>query len=338
MNHLSAPIYVGIDLTEKCNLRCLHCRVATSNDKQTELPLKIVKKLMNDLAKMRVIQIIFSGGEPFIRRDIYDILAYTIKSKIPDVSIVSNGTLLDDEAISKLKKTGLKKISLSLDGLKDNHDKIRGAGYFNKTINAIKKLVDSDFEVKVTITLNKINKDDLIKLSKYLNRLGVKGIYAGNLMPCGRGKDIWEKSLTSKEKFKIRKEIQKLNKKLGYNFLFFGSSFLCEPKLDGSEKKIISFLGCRGGRTACYVLANGDVVACKMLPQIVAGNIKKTSFKNVWTNDKYWNIWRKDSLYGKCKICEYGKACRGGCKAITYFVYNRFDLPDLRCLRKPKNS
>lgn len=323
---------MGIDLTEKCNLRCIHCRVSTSKDKLNEIPLNKVKELIDELSKMKIIQIIFSGGEPFIRRDIFRILDYSMTKGIPDLIIVTNGLLLNEKKIEKLKKTGIKKITVSLDGLKESHEKIRGKGTFEKTLDVIKKLVNNNFEVKVTITLNKLNKNDVAKLSVLLEEIGVKKINVGNLMPCGRGKELWTKALNKNEKKDLLNKSKNINKKYGKNFISFESSFLQEPNVSEAEKKIIPYLGCRGGRTYCAILANGDVVACKMLPKIIAGNIYKDKFSNIWRNDKNWEIWREDKLSKKCGICKYGAACRGGCKAISFYKFGRTDLPDPRCI------
>lgn len=332
MNALSAPIYMGIDLTERCNLRCIHCRVSTSAKKTNEIPLEKLKELIDILSKMKVIQIIYSGGEPFLREDVFEILSYSAKKGIPDLIVVTNSLLLNNEKISKLKKTGIKKIAVSLDGLKESHDKIRGKGTFERTLKIIKKLIKEGFEVKVTITLNKLNKDDIPKLSVLLKKIGVKKINVGNLMPCGRGKELWAQSLDFKDKKELFKKTKEVNKKYGKNFINFESSFLSEPKLSQSEKKIVSFLGCRGGRTYCAILANGDVVACKMLPHIVAGNIYKKDFSKIWRENKNWKIWRDDKLSKKCNLCKYNKACRGGCKAISFYKYGKVDIPDPRCI------
>lgn len=331
MNSLFSPIYIGIDLTERCNLRCIHCRLSTSKQKKEELPLKDIKKLIDEFSSLKVIQIIFSGGEPFIRKDIFDILSYAIKKGIPDISVVSNGLLLNEEKIKKFKRTGVRKIVISLDGLKKAHEKIRGKGTFDKTIKIIKMLIRNNLKVKVTMTINKLNKRDLPKLSRILKKIGVKKINVGNLMPCGRGKDLWSQSLSKEEKQRLWNKVKKENEIYGENFILFESSFLSEPKLTKSDKRILPFLGCRGGRTYCAILANGDIVACKMLPQIVAGNIYKKSFRKVWQDDKNWIIWRSDELNGKCNQCKYGLACRGGCKAITFQKYCRINLPDPRC-------
>lgn len=332
MNCLSAPIYMGIDLTTKCNLRCIHCRVSTSSKLSKEIPLEHLKRILKTLSEMKVIQIIFSGGEPFIRPDIFEILSYAIEIGIPDVTVVSNGLLLNDEKINKLSEIGIKTVTISLDGLENAHDKIRGSGTFKKTIKIIKKLIKKGFDVKVTTTLTQFNKEDLIPLSHLLYKMGVKRLNVGNLMPCGRGKDLWSQSLNEKDKIKIYEKIKKITSTTRKGFILFESSFISKPRITISEKKIEPFLGCRGGRTYCAILANGDVVACKMLPEIVAGNIFKENFKKIWREDNRWKIWRSDSLNNKCKRCKYSLACRGGCKAISYHKYNSFNMPDPRCL------
>ena len=69
-----------------------------------------------------------------------------------------------------------------------------------------------------------------------------------------------------------------------------------------------------------------------MLPNIVTGKIFKKGFKDIWTDDKNWDIWRSNKLNGKCSQCKYGAACRGGCKAMSFYKYERTDIPDPRCI------
>lgn len=334
MNCLKAPLYVSIDITNRCNLKCLHCRADASPNCKEEIPLEKLKEIINELAEMKIIKLVVSGGEPFIRKDIFEILSQCIKKKIPEVAVVTNGTLLNEKKIKKLKKIKIKHVVVSIDGLKRTHELIRGKGTFDKTINSLKLLVNYKFKVGVVFTLSKLNYKDLWPVIKFLNKIRVDHVEIGSLMPFGRGADIKNEMLDENFRKKLFLEYKKIKNKYKKNFIDFESSFLCDIKIDEEEKRIIPFMGCRGGRTSCAILSNGDVVACKLLPNLVAGNIFTTSFKKIWRNDKNWKEFRDNSHIPKeCKNCKYSLACRGGCKALSYFYYGRLNRKDPRCKR-----
>lgn len=330
MDTLSAPVSVRFDLTNECNLSCKHCRANGSPENFTSLDNGIIKELIREMSEMNVFKLKISGGEPFIREDIFEILNLA-EEKIQKPSIVSNGILLDEKKIQKLENTGVKDIAISLDGMKETHEKIRGKGTFEKTIDAIKLLVKGEFNVTVVTTLSKINMKDYKKLAKFTYELGVGKLSASNLMPYGRGAEIENKMLDKSDRRGILNVVKQLNEKFNKKFLKFDDSFIRPFEKNDCKEEFKQYLGCRGGRTECSILSNGDVVPCKLITDIVAGNIKEESFKKIWRRDEGWGKFRDDEIKGKCRKCEFGKECRGGCKAMSYFEYNNLNYPDPRC-------
>lgn len=333
MDVLSAPLYVGMDITSKCNLNCLHCRTDATTKNTNYLSFSLIKKTLYDLAKLKIFELIISGGEPFIRKDIFDIIKLTITLKIPYVTVVSNGTLLNKQKIKKLKKKGLRNITISLDGLQKSHDSLRGKGNFERTIDNMSLLINNNFKVSVIMTLSEINYNDFFEMVCFVHSLGVSHVGICNLMPFGRGKNIKEKRLNISMRQTLSEKAEILKKKFGKNFLSYDYSFLCKPSNITNEGKMVQFMGCRAGRTACAILSNGDVVGCKLIPHLIAGNIKKQDLKKIWQNNSNWTVFRGDDLIGKCQTCEFGPACRGGCKALSYFEYGKINLADPRCNR-----
>jgi radical SAM protein with 4Fe4S-binding SPASM domain len=312
MYKLLSPIYVGIDLTNRCNLRCIHCRTDASPSNHIYLPFNIVRRLLEELREMKVIKVIFSGGEPFIRKDIFKIISYAVDLGIPELAVISNGTLLNKSKVYQLKKTGLKHIAISLDGLEYSHDLIRGKGSFKKTVKNIELLLKNKFKITLVITFNKLNYKDFEKLVNFAKNLGIHHIEVGNLMPFGRGENIEDKILTEIKRRHLFKEYKKFKKLFKHNFIDFESSFLCKPAISKKEEKIIPFMGCRGGRTSCAVLSNGNVVACKLLPNIVAGNILNKNFKKIWLEDRNWQEFREDRIPLKCRNVNFLKHVGAG--------------------------
>mgnify|MGYP001582635469 CR=1 FL=1 len=169
------PLSCGIYLTNKCNLRCEVCNISR-NPNLMELSINKVKLILDDLRQLGCYYVSFCGGEPFLHKDICEILSYA-KQKIPFVHVVTNGSLLTEEVIAKLAATGVDEISVSIDGLEETHDRIRGEhGAFTKTVATIKNLksMAPNVEIGVNTIISSMNLKDLYELVLLVEALGVK--------------------------------------------------------------------------------------------------------------------------------------------------------------------
>ncbi len=165
----------GIYLTNKCNFRCEVCNISRNPDLK-EISFDKVKLIIDDLGLLGCSYVSFCGGEPFLHNDICEILFYA-KQKIPFVHVVTNGSLLTEEVITKLAAMDIDEISLSIDGLEKTHDQIRGEpGAFTKTVATIKKLksLAPNVEVGVNTIISSMNIKDLYELVLFVETLGVK--------------------------------------------------------------------------------------------------------------------------------------------------------------------
>lgn len=218
---LSGPLQISLDVTNRCNLKCLHCFNRSAKDElikcdliDQELLDEQFINIVNQIASIHPFSICFCGGEPMLRYNII-VEACTIlkRANVPNVSMVSNGTLLTEEKIDNLKHTGMTLIQISLDGYtRESHDKLRGVkGTYEKALNAIHLLVNSGLSSSVAFSPTKFN---IHEFPKYVTLFPYKrnfDIRVQPLMPLGntfKNKDILP---TTKEYRNLIKFIKKHN-------------------------------------------------------------------------------------------------------------------------------
>jgi radical SAM protein with 4Fe4S-binding SPASM domain len=325
---VEGPLMIGWDITNACNLKCIHCYANSGKPEENELTTGEVKQIIDQAKQLGTILISFSGGEPLLRRDIFKVIEYTKKMGIV-AFLNTNGTLLNQEIAKKLKKLKIDGIEISLDGVKaKTHDKIRGVkGSFEKTIEGLKLCINTKLPVGVLTTANKINLHEIPRLIDFVYSMGAIGIGILRFKPIGRGRRVKRLELTPEERkklllkvFKKRVEIEKKNS----NFAIKAEtpvSILIAMKFPYLMKKYsyVNFMerGCPGGRVSCNIRPNGDVSSCAQMP-LVVGNLRKKSLEELWKNsDMFTKLRNRKNLKGKCHSCRYINIC-GGCRTSAY--------------------
>jgi sulfatase maturation enzyme AslB (radical SAM superfamily) len=184
------PLVVSWNVTRKCNLKCSHCYInAASTDCKDELTAEEGKRLIDQICEVSHPLLILSGGEPLLRKDIYEIIQYGTQKGLY-MGLGSNGTLIDNAVAKKLKEAGIKTVSISLDShIPENHDNFRGVkGSWEKAVNAIKALRENGVLVQVNTTLTQQNYDEIDNIMSLAEKLGVENFHLFFLVPTGRGK------------------------------------------------------------------------------------------------------------------------------------------------------
>jgi sulfatase maturation enzyme AslB (radical SAM superfamily) len=174
----AAPFLVVWQLTNICNLRCKHCYASSERKpKPDELTTEETKKLIDELARCGVVAIAFSGGEPLMRKDFFEIAAYAKKNDFY-VSVATNGTLITPTMAKKLKEC-VDYVEISLDGMKKTHEKFRGIpGAFDRTIRGVKNCVKEGLDVCIAPTITKYNLNEIPELLELAKKLRVKRFIA----------------------------------------------------------------------------------------------------------------------------------------------------------------
>lgn len=326
----------SIRVTMACNLRCQQCYAVAGKQLDNELSLLEMKKLIDDLKKMGVIRIFFTGGEPFIRPDILEILKYADKNNFA-MYISTNGTFIKPETIRVLKTLKhLRTFQISIDGIKNTHDTVRGVkGTFDKAIRTAKLSARELKNTKVAIisTLMKNNITEIEKILKLAIRLKVDTFGLVTLYPVKRSSDAID--VSPLQKYRLFQRLSKIYKKEKTDLKI---GLLIPPALMPESLKEIEY-GC--GYVCSFpsllgIHANGDVAPCDGLlnyRQFILGNIRKTPLKELWNNPLMRELKsiKPTDIKGVCKKCKYLSFCMGGCRARAFLEYRTFKAPNPLC-------
>ena len=319
-NSISAPLKISMNLTEKCNLRCIQCFSDSGNLKDKELTTKDMYNLFDEMAENGTFFICLGGGEPFTRTDLFDILEYGKKKQLA-ISIVTNGLLLTKEIIERLNELDVDYLWVSFEGMKENHEKLRGNGTFDKTINAL-KLLKEYYKGKTALrmSINKYNLDEVKDLLLLAEKYDIDLVRYTPLLSFGRavGKDLtinqddYIKFLDNMKKIKSTK-VEIVYPNMPNNKFWIGTNGF----------------GCHCGKEAIWIDELGNYSPCIFWGNdFNIGNIK---------NDNYNDLWEKSlkvsSINGNeiCKNCSNYKVCRGGCRARVLFELGNLDDIDPLC-------
>ena len=338
---------VAWEVTRRCNLSCKHCRaVAEDHPYENELDTEASFKLLDQIREVGQPIIILTGGEPLLRDDIFDIASYGTKIGLRMV-MAPNGTLITKENAKKMKESGIKRISVSLDGsTPESHDNFRGLK--NAYVNSLKGIAiakQAGIEFQINTVITKTNLDEIPKILSLAEKLGAVAHHIFLLVPTGRGKYIVDSEINAKEYEETLNWFYDQQKKTKLQL-----KATCAPhyyrilrqraKEDGEK---ITFKthgldavtrGCLAGTGFCFVSHTGRVQTCGFL-DVKCGDITQQSFKHVWENSEVFNKLRNfKNLEDKCGICEYKSVC-GGCRARAYEATGNYLAPEPLCSYQP---
>lgn len=325
MNHISWNV------TKECNLYCDHCYRESGPGKKMpdELSTEEGKKLLDEIYAAGFRFIVFSGGEPLMRKDIYELIGYADAMGMM-TALGTNGTLITEGIADELAVSGLKAAAISIDSVQaDKHDRFRGKpGSFNQALEGIKNCVKAGIRVQMNPTIDQGNNDEIIELADLAKRLGVSSAHMLFLVPTGRGKEISNMCM-SKEEYKAA-----INQILNLETSMLvkptcAPQFMVEALLKGLEPK--GSRGCIAGISYCSILPNGDVHICPYTP-VKVSNVKELPFDVIWESNEVFKKLRDYKEYkGNCGSCKYINIC-GGCRGRAYSETGDYLEEDSYCL------
>jgi radical SAM protein with 4Fe4S-binding SPASM domain len=351
-----APFLVVWNFTHKCNLKCKHCYSDAGNNPREELSTSEAIKVVNQIADFGVTSLAFSGGEPLMRKDFFEVAKHAVDSGLY-VSVATNGTLLTEERAKKLKKIGLNYVEISLDGANSKtHDTFRGqTNSFDQALMGLKNCVKEDVCTCLAVTATKNNLNEIPSVFALAQEIGVDRFTLFNFVPTGRGKDILELDLSPEEREGVlnflykklsehpRMAVLTTTPQLARVALQFPSAqedlvmplaHMEAAMISRKAKALADFIGgCGAGRFYCAVSPEGNVQPCVFLP-ISVGNLKTDKFEDIWFNSSVFKALRnRGSLKSRCGKCGFKYVC-GGCRARAYAYYNDYLMSDPGCIRK----
>jgi heme b synthase len=340
---------VAWETTRSCNLSCAHCRAAADKGPyEGELSTEASFKLLDQIATVGNPIIILTGGEPLLRPDIFDIASYGTKIGLRMVMAV-NGTLVTPDIAKKMVASGIKRISVSLDGSgSEFHDTFRGVpGAFDGAMEGIRNAKDAGLEFQINTTITKANLTQIPKVLELAENIGAAAHHIFLLVPTGRAKDIEDQAITAREYEDTLNWFYDQRDKTSLQL-----KATCAPhyyrilrQRAKAEGKTITFdthgldavtRGCLGGIGFCFISHTGVVQPCGYL-HTDCGNVTQQPFDQIWnTSEKFLALRNYDLLTGKCGPCEYKRVC-GGCRARAFEATGDFLSEEPLCTYVPRS-
>lgn len=324
---LSAGLW---ELTLRCNMNCMHCGSVAGIAREKELTLDECFRVADELLNLGCEELTFIGGEVFLYKGWEEIARY-LSEKGVIVNIMSNGYRIGENEINQVKHARLSNVGISIDGMEENHNRIRGKrDSFAQIRKAFDLLNQERIPIGVVTCLLDFNYSDLDELYVFLLSHNVQLWQLQLVNPMGNMADKRDliinpdkiPSVTDfvREKNKDRRMVVYAADSIGY----YDDN---EAYIRGRRAPFCYWVGCQAGITSIFIDSVGNVKGCGALYSevFIEGNIRQTPLTEIWNaKEKFGYNRRFDTtlLTGKCKDCDVGDVCRGGCRASNYFAAN----------------
>jgi len=322
------------EITNACNLRCIHCEADAGSRSPEELSTEEALALAADLVAAGCRSVNLTGGEPLLRSD-WPVLARRLRALGASVTLVSNGLLLGEETLARMTEAGVSGASISLDGDREVHDTIRvrpgrgGRSRYDAALRAIELLSRSPLRTAVITQVHRRNLADLPRMYQQLVELGVDVWQVQLAMPLGRLLRIQYDYLLRPDE--LSGLIEQLSELISDGRLpiavadNIGYYHRLEPVIRGSLSGGGAFwTGCLAGCLVVGIGACGEVKGCPSHPrEFVVGNVRQTPFAQIWSDRArfgYNTGWREELLEGGCAKCQLRRICRAGCTTMAFAV------------------
>jgi len=356
-SHVSvdAPKVIAWELTRRCMLKCKHCRGAAKDyDYSGEFSTDECKKVIDSISSFCKPILIMTGGEPMMRDDIFELSAYASSLGITPV-LAPCGHLIDKKMAKKIKESGIRAISISLDGADaESHDAFRGvAGAYERTMRGLRCAIDEGIPFQINTTVTRHNIEQLPAILQKAIDLGAKTFDLFFLVPTGRGKELLEQEISPKQQERAlqwvweQSRISPIRVKTtcAPHYARIQKQQLAMVNSGGMGERIhpqadIGYVsgGCMGGKGFVFISHRGILQPCGFL-DLPCGDLRAGDydFKRLYEESKVFQDLRNLEIYGgKCGECEYCDVC-GGCRARAYAHSGDYLAQEPGCSYVPKS-
>jgi len=347
------PIVVW-STTRTCNLRCVHCYTDSDNQKYAgELTTEEGLRLIDELADFSIPSLLFSGGEPLMRQDLFKLIEYAAKKNVRPV-ISTNGTLIDKDTARDIKNAGVVYVGISLDGMEEINDSFRGVeGAYKKAMKGFENCRNADQRVGLRLTLTKRNYQDLHRIFDFIDAEGINRACFYHLVYSGRGGSMFNDDLTYSESrhamdIIIERTDDYFSRGLDINILTVDNHTdgvylylkLLEKDPARAEEiyRLLSWNG--GGANSTGVgIGNidffGNVHPDQFWQDYTLGNIRERRFGDIWLDesDPLMKGLKNKAQFikGRCRLCKYRELCTGAMRVRAFRTYDDPWAPDPQC-------
>ncbi|MBN2589439.1 MAG: radical SAM protein, partial [Sedimentisphaerales bacterium] len=347
------PIVVW-NITRACNLKCIHCYNDSGIKKaDDELNTIEAKAVLDDLKKFGVPSVLFSGGEPLMRPDLFELIEYATSLGLR-VVISTNGTLITKEIAQKIKQCGVSYVGISLDGIGEVNDKFRGVeGAFERAVTGIRNCQEQNVRIGLRLTLTKKNVQELEGLFNFFESENIERVCFYHLVPSGRGGEIADEDLTHEQSRKAldlilakAKQYKNMGRKtdiLTVDNHVDGVYLYLKLKEENSSRAedVLNLLKWNGGG----LYSSGVGIGCidfhgKVHPDqfwghYELGDVRKRKFSDIWTDTSDSILAglknRRSYIKGRCRLCKYFDLCGGSLRVRADLHFSDPWAPDPAC-------
>lgn len=339
---------IAWELTRSCNLSCKHCRASSEMGSYPgELSKEECLRIMNEISLISKPIIILTGGEPLLRPDIFELARYGTDKGFRMV-MATNGTLITEDIVKKMKQSGIQRISVSIDGPDaKTHDSLRNVeGAFENSLKGIEIAKKNGLSFQINTTITKSNLHMIRDILGLAIRLGASAHHIFLLVPTGRGKELKDQEISAMEYEKILNWFYEQTDKLPLQIkitcaphfyrIYYQRASKEGKKIHPKENGLDAMTrGCLGGVSFCFISHIGQIQPCGYL-ELNCGNVKEKPFYEIWeTSETFHNLRNFDRYKGKCGVCEFRKVC-GGCRARAYEMFGDYMAEEPLCIYEPK--
>ncbi len=327
---------VDWNMTRRCNLKCLHCYSNSADiNYPGELTTEEGKKLIADLAQFGAPVILFSGGEPLLRQDLFELAQYATDKGMRAV-ISTNGTLITGEIAARLRKIGLSYVGVSLDGLEKTHDRFRGKkGAFAAAIDGLRNCREAGVKVGIRFTVNKYNLNDVPDMFDLLRKEKIERMCFYHLVYTGRASKLREEDLTHEETRRLIDLIAAKTKRMFDDGLSpeiltvdnhaDGPYLYLKMRQEnpGRAKEVLELLEMNEGNSSGHGIGcvswDGEVYPDQFWRNQPLGNVRVKPFSEIWLDEKNELLVKlkdkKRHVHGRCATCCWLSVCGGNFRA-----------------------
>ena len=364
---------VSWNLTQRCNLECAHCYMSAhaGADTRGELTTTECRRVMDEIAAVNPnVFLILTGGEPLLRRDVWDVAAYAVAKKFTTV-FGTNGVLLREKEARLMREHGVLGASISLDSTdRVKHDAFRRLpGAWDAAVRATRVLTDEGLDFSLHMSVTDWNVKDVPAMIDLARELGANVLNFFFLVRTGRGRDLtdidaaaYEEILTYLAKAQgvgqgppsfVRRMLGMADAAPAEKFedpwstpVGRADGLLIRAKCAPHFRRILWQLNpssallknyahgsCPAGKYYCRITPEGDVTPCPYMP-VSAGNLRSAGFADLWRSSPVFGDLRDPKLGGRCGACEFSKIC-GGCRCRAYATYGDYLAEDPACGYQP---
>ena len=319
-----APFYLQWHITSRCNLRCAHCYQSDYADQISEsLFQEGLEKFGRHLSRAGAKgQINLTGGEPMLHPDFFS-FAQKIRDAGHRLAILTNGTLIDAAAASRLAALQPVFVQISLDGTREAHERIRGAGSFDAAVAGIDALASAGVKVLVSFTAQKSNAHCFEALVRFCGEHGVHKFW-------------WDRVVTDDPALYLTtaqfRALTETANRLRRAFVDAGARMKVDNgrALQSTFSDAPCYYACSAGRGLLIFLPDGSVMPCRRLPFVI-GNYRDGELEEIIRESELMTRLRGAGIPKECVYCPKASGCRGGAKCVTYAQTGQLFARDVNC-------